>query len=55
MSPTTARDESLLFLLMLLSLLAVAGCSFQQESDWRWKQWNPNYRPPYPEEEGLYH
>jgi hypothetical protein len=54
MTVITARKGALLLLVMLLSLIAVTGCSFQQESDWRWKQWNPNYRPPYPVEEGLY-
>jgi hypothetical protein len=25
----------------------LGGCaSFERESDWRWKQWNPDYRPP---------
>ena len=31
--------------------LLLPGCmSPSQESDWRWKQYNPEYRPPYPQE-----
>jgi len=26
----------------------LTGCTTTQESDWRWKQFNPDYRPPYP-------
>ena len=42
----------LLGLLALLTLLP-ACVSPEQESDWRWKQMNPSYRPPYPQEETV--
>ena len=38
------------FLAICLAACVVAGCAFNQESDWRWKQWNPNYRLPYPQD-----
>jgi len=31
---------------MLLTALMSSGCApFQQESDWRWKQMNPEWKP----------
>ena len=42
----------LLGLLALLTLLPTCA-SPEQEPDWRWKQMNPNYRPPYPQEETV--
>ncbi len=43
----------LLLRLVLISLsLLLTGCvSPEQESDWRWQQFNPEYRPPYPRDE----
>ena len=36
-------------LTLLLALVLLTGCvSFEQESDWRWKQFNPDYRPRSP-------
>jgi hypothetical protein len=43
-------------LLIVIALLA-SGCvtplTFEQESDWRWKQYNPEYRSPWPPDPGL--
>lgn len=36
---------------LALLLLLLGGCaSFEQESDWRWKQQNPDYQAPWPQE-----
>jgi hypothetical protein len=38
-----------LFVIAMGTCLLLSGCmSPSQESDWRWKQYNPEYRPPYP-------
>jgi hypothetical protein len=38
-----------LFVIGMGTCLLLSGCmSTSQESDWRWKQYNPEYRPPYP-------
>ena len=38
-----------LFVIAMGTSLLLSGCvSTGQESDWRWKQYNPEYRPPYP-------
>ena len=37
--------------------LLLSGCvnlDPARESDWRWKQYNHEYRPPYPEDPGLF-
>ena len=52
--PFTGRLNTCVFLLLLLVGLCLLtfGCitplSPEQQSDWRWKQQNPEYRPPYP-------
>ena len=44
------------FLLLALALLT-NGCftprTMEQESDWRWQQWNPEYRPLEPRDPGI--
>jgi hypothetical protein len=50
-APTVVR----LFLAVALLALLTGGClapSFEQQSDWKWQQYNPNYRPPYPVDRG---
>ena len=46
----SSRPRAFASLLLLLALAALlAGClSPQQESDWRWKQYNPEYQPLHP-------
>lgn len=40
-----------LFVIGMGACLLLSGCmSPSQESDWRWKQYNPEYRPPYPQD-----
>lgn len=42
-------------LALLLLALGAAGCgTFEQQSDWRWKQYNPDYRPPLPPSDMFY-
>ena len=41
------RRAGLAFAALLLNLF-LAGCAWQQESDWHWKQWNPDYKSPWP-------
>jgi hypothetical protein len=38
--------------LLALVCLLLSGClgSFEQESDWRWKQYSPEYRSPWPQD-----
>lgn len=41
---------------LVLLCLGAGGCvsplTPEQESDWRWKQWNRDYRAPYPTDPG---
>jgi len=38
-----------LFVMVVGTCLLLSGCmSTSQESDWRWQQYNPEYRLPYP-------
>ena len=45
--------QTLLLAALAMSLL-LTGCinpvSPTEMSDWRWRQWNPDYRSPYPSE-----
>ena len=45
-----------LFLLLVMVALMAGGCitplTWEQQSDWRWKQYNPEYRAPYPTDPG---
>jgi hypothetical protein len=44
-------------LLLVVLLLGANGCIVpvtpEQQSEWRWKQWNPEYRPLHPPGPGL--
>ncbi|MGE3310195.1 MAG: hypothetical protein AB7O66_09520 [Limisphaerales bacterium] len=49
--PPLGRKRLGPFQMLLLSMgaLFLGGCaSPEQSSDWRWKQFNPDYRPPLP-------
>ena len=38
-----------LFVMGMGACLLLSGCMTpSQESEWRWKQFNPEYHPPYP-------
>ena len=40
-----------LFVVGMGAGLLLSGCMTpSQESDWRWQQYNPDYRPPYPQD-----
>ena len=40
-----------LFVIGMGAGLLLPGCmSPSQESDWRWKRYNPEYQPPYPQD-----
>ena len=42
-------SRALLMLAFICLACLLSGCgTFQQESDWRWQQMNPNYTPLYP-------
>ncbi len=47
---------SVVLLIALIGLAALfSGCgSLEQESDWRWKQMNPDYHMSYPANEGSH-
>ena len=46
-----------MLLLFVLPVTLLTGCispvSWEQESDWRWKQYNPEYHPPWPPDPGI--
>jgi hypothetical protein len=44
------------FIAALCAAALLSGCSFEKQSDWQWRQWNPNYRSPVPaaEESGRW-
>ena len=34
-------------LFVAAALVVFGGCAWQEEGDWRWKQWNPEWRSPW--------
>lgn len=50
----TFLSARLIFVLAVTGAL-LAGCApWPQESDWQWRQWNPDYRLPYPGDQGAH-
>jgi hypothetical protein len=34
--------------------MLLTGCApWPEQSDWQWRQWNPNYRLPYTSDQGA--
>jgi hypothetical protein len=54
--PVARRATMLVAILFSAGIwFLVSGClSPAQESDWQWKQYSPEYRPPYPVDPGHF-